>query len=99
MTDVFRGSHTNSAGRKEGPFALAGVNWSVTLAAGSCGTLNGFAAGSGSLPITGVTQLAANGTVTGGPNVTFDEGGANHELRPRPQRHHQLHRLGARPAR
>ncbi|GIW14730.1 MAG: hypothetical protein KatS3mg063_0583 [Tepidiforma sp.] len=27
ITDSFRGSHTNSAGQKEGPMSLAGVNW------------------------------------------------------------------------
>lgn len=68
LADIFNGSHTNSAGQKEGPFALAGVNWSVSLAAGSCGLLGGT--------LSGVTQLNAAGLVTGGPNVTFNAGGA-----------------------
>ncbi len=68
LADVFNGSHTNSAGAKEGPMALAGVNWTVALAAGSCGVLTGA--------LSGVTQLNDAGAVVGGPAVSFDEGGA-----------------------
>lgn len=68
VRDVFIGSHTNAAGQKEGPFALAGVIWSASLAAGSCGSLTG--------DLTGVTQLAPDGTVVGGPAITFNAGGA-----------------------
>jgi hypothetical protein len=67
LTDVFRGSHTNSAGAKEGPMALAGVNWTVALAGGSCGVLTGT--------LSGTTTLNSAGAVVGGPSVSFDEGG------------------------
>lgn len=95
VKDIFRGSHTNSAGQKEGPgvvtgdagsnqFAngLAGVNWTATLAAGSCGTLGGFPAGSVSLPITGVTTLGQTGLAASFPNLVFAPGGASENCGP-----------------
>ncbi|MBE0609785.1 MAG: hypothetical protein IH609_10420, partial [Dehalococcoidia bacterium] len=67
ISDLFRGSHTNSAGVKEGPHALAGVAWEVDRATGSsaCGVLT--------FPgtVDGVTMLDPSGAVVGGPAFTF----------------------------
>jgi hypothetical protein len=85
ITDVFRGSHVNTAGAKEGPMPLAGVTWSATLA--GCGTLDGLtAAATAALPppISGATTLlntvapsgSPNTHVVGGePNLTFNPNG------------------------
>jgi hypothetical protein len=56
IADVFRGSHTNTAGQKEGPSALAGVAWTATLT--GCGNING-----GTTAVTGVTTIGAGGTI------------------------------------
>lgn len=69
ITDTFLGSHTNSAGQQEGPMPLSGVNWKVTLAPGSCGSIS---PASGA---TGTTTLNGNGGVSGTPSVTFDPTG------------------------
>lgn len=75
VSDVFRGSHTNSAGAKEGPFALAGVNWTADLAPGSCGLLNGSAADASTTTViaSGVTTLDTAGQVVS-PSLTFSAG-------------------------
>lgn len=71
VTDIFRGSHTNSAGQKEGPMSLAGVLWSYTLT--GCGAVSGATAGQ-----TYVTYLSSSAWeqsgVTGTPNLTFSAG-------------------------
>ncbi|MES4792472.1 MAG: hypothetical protein C4321_05335, partial [Chloroflexota bacterium] len=61
IKDIFRGSHTNSAGQKEGPMSLAGVIWTVSEV--GCGTLLG--------PTTSTTTLLQNGTVGNTPNVSL----------------------------
>jgi len=86
ITDIFRGSHTNSAGVKEGPAALAGVMWAVDLAPGSCGLLNGTAADSNSPTVTynatGETTLEPDGTVGSAAAVTFSAGAAAQNCAP-----------------
>ena len=67
ITDTFLGSHTNSAGQKEGPMSLAGVNWQVTLA--GCGSIN---PPSGT---TGTTTLTSTGGVGNEPSVSFNPNG------------------------
>ncbi|PFG73493.1 hypothetical protein [Tepidiforma thermophila] len=76
ISDVFRGSHTNTPGQKEGPMPLAGVQWTVDRAPGSssCGNLGG--ALSGTTTLTSTPAGGPNTHVVGGqPNVTFDPDG------------------------
>lgn len=78
ITDVFRGSHTNSANQKEGPMPLAGVNWQVTLATGSCGELTGTLSGTTTLLNTVAPSGSPNTHNVGSqPNVTFDPAGTS----------------------
>ncbi|QFG03093.1 hypothetical protein [Tepidiforma bonchosmolovskayae] len=65
ITDTFLGSHTNSAGQKEGPMSLAGVQWTVTKT--GCGTLSGTTSGT--------TTLTSTGGVGNEPSVSFDPDG------------------------
>lgn len=65
ITDTFLGSHTNSAGQKEGPMSLAGVNWSVSKT--GCGTLSGTTSGT--------TTLTSTGGVGNEPSVSFNPTG------------------------
>ncbi|MCC6959463.1 MAG: hypothetical protein IT301_06415, partial [Dehalococcoidia bacterium] len=65
ISDVFIGSHTNSAGAKEGPWALAGVNWNVSESGCDAATT-----GLGN----GTTYLSADGSVAGNPSVSVDAG-------------------------
>ncbi|WBL34758.1 hypothetical protein O0235_08110 [Tepidiforma flava] len=72
ITDVFNGSHTNSAGQKEGPMPLAGVNWVATLS--GCGSASGL--GSGTTTLTSTPASGPNTHVVDNqPNVTFDPTG------------------------
>ena len=74
ITDTFLGSHTNSAGVKEGPMPLAGVNWTVTKT--GCGTLSGATSGTTTLLSTVAPPGSANTHNVGNePNVTFDPDG------------------------
>ncbi|HNM77698.1 MAG TPA: hypothetical protein PKI89_04990, partial [Tepidiformaceae bacterium] len=65
ISDIFVGSHTNSAGAKEGPFALAGVNWTVAES-GCDADVDGASSGT--------TYLAADGSVAGGPVIDVEAG-------------------------
>jgi hypothetical protein len=76
ITDIFLGSHTNSAGQKEGPMSLAGVNWIVTLALGSCGSLTGATSGTTTLLNTTAPAGSPNTHNVGNqPNVNFNPTG------------------------
>ncbi|MBK8560774.1 hypothetical protein [Candidatus Amarobacter glycogenicus] len=72
ILDAFLGSHTNSAGVKEGPFSLAGVVWTVSesgcdAAVTSNGTWNLSA-------YTGITTLLPDGSVGNTPAVAVMPG-------------------------
>lgn len=75
ISDLFRGSHTNSAGVKEGPMTLAGVEWRVSRLATSsaCGSTTP------ALPLPGsgwnTTTLLQNGTVGNNPAFAFTPAG------------------------
>lgn len=77
ITDVFRGSHTNSAGVKEGPMPLAGVDWTVDRAPGSstCGSLGGTLSGTTTLTSTANPAGPNTHNVGNQPNFTFSPNG------------------------
>jgi len=68
ISDVFLGSHTNSAGAKEGPMTLAGLSW--TISESGCNAALVGAPGSAS----GTTYLNADGSVGGSPSVAVEAG-------------------------
>ncbi|PWB76866.1 MAG: hypothetical protein C3F15_04415 [Holophagae bacterium] len=69
ISDLFRGSHTNSAGVKESVSSLAGVVWTVDRATGSsaCGSLT--------VNSSSPTKLDGSGNVVDTPNATFNPAG------------------------
>jgi hypothetical protein len=74
ITDVFNGSHTNSASQPEGPMPLAGVIWNVSKT--GCGTLSGSLSGTTQLTNNVAPAGSLNTHVVGNqPNVTFDPAG------------------------